>query len=79
MRNNLHLIWNNPSAAPHASVSASTLRQLSEVLIGCVRRNEWQAARQLVSLYAPSPFGIAVIAGQMSRAGIAEESVLKIV
>ena len=79
MQRNLQLVWNNPEPAPQVTVSARTLRQLSEVLIGCVRRNEWLVGRQIVSLYAPSPFGIALIARRMSRAGIAEGDVLKLV
>lgn len=73
------LVWNNPSPAPHEHLSAGLLRRLADTLIGCVRRGDWQLARQLLALYALSPFAIAVVASRMSRAGIPEEAVLKLV
>lgn len=79
MRNSLQLVWSNPGPARCHHVSAPLLRRLSDILIGCVRRGEWQAARQLVALYALSPIAIAVIAARMSRAGITEDNVLRLI
>lgn len=75
----VQLVWNNPHPAPHERVSANVLRRLSDILIGCVQRGEWQAARQLISLYALSPFAIALVASRMSQAGIPEDAVLKLI
>lgn len=79
MRTGPRLVWSNPAPQPHDALSPGLLRRLTDILIGCVRRGEWQAARQLVALYAPSPFAIALIAARMSRAGIPEDAVLKLV
>lgn len=73
------LVWSNPHATPHFTITARMLANLSEALIDRVKRGQFQAARGLVSLYALSPIAIGVVAGQMSRAGIPEEIVLSIV
>jgi hypothetical protein len=44
-----------------------------------MRRGEIHVARHLVAVYALSPFAIAVVAARMSRAGIPEDTVLKLV
>ena len=75
----IELVWNNPAAAPHERVSANLLRRLADILAGCVQREEWQAARQLLQLYALSPFAIALVARRLSEAGIPEDAVLKLV
>jgi hypothetical protein len=77
MHKGLQLVWNNPNPAPRERLSAGLLGRLTEVLIGCMRRGEIHVARHLVAVYALSPF--AVVAARMSRAGIPEDAVLKLV
>lgn len=73
------LVWSNPNPAPHARVNARLLGRLSDTLVGCVRRGKWRSARRLVAAYAPTPIALAVVAGRLSRAGISEDSVLRLI
>ena len=73
------LVWSNPAPTAGGRISPNVLHRLCDVLVNCARRNEWQAARRIMAVYAPSPFVIAIIADRMSRAGITEDSVLRLI
>lgn len=79
MANSLQLVWNNPHPAPHFTVNARMLAELSDAVIARVKDDQLLTARGLMALYALSPIAVGVVAARLFRAGVPEDVVLKIV
>lgn len=78
MANGPHLVWNNPSPLPHFTVTARTLRHLSDAIVSRVKEGQFQAARGLMSLYALSPIAAGFVAERLFRAGVPKDEVMRI-
>lgn len=79
MNTHLKLVADNPVSAPPGRLNGRELHQLADMLTSEVQAGRSEAARFLASLQKLSPFGIAVIATWMTRAGLSEAEILEVV
>lgn len=79
MANGPQLVWQNPHPAPHFKLTGRMLTHLADAVAERLRGGQEQGAKALMSLYALSPIALGVVAGRLSRAGIPEDVVLRIV
>lgn len=79
MLTQLQLVWNNPRPQPCLRMGLSMLRFLADALAEEIRAGQIDAARGLAAIHHLSPLALAVVATRMSRHGITEEDVLRIV
>jgi hypothetical protein len=78
MARSLALVSDNARSTMHFRVNVRMLKQLSDVLIEHVKRQQWQRARATLSLYHLSPIAVGVVAERMAKAGVSEEGMLKL-
>lgn len=79
MNAHLKLVADNPVSAPTGRLSGRELHLLADMLTAEVQAGRSEAARFLASLQKLSPFGIALIATWMTRAGLSEAEILDVV
>ncbi len=79
MNTHLKLVSDNQSPVPRGRPDARTLHQLADKLTEEVQAGHYEVARVLASFYELSPFGIAIIATWMTKAGLSEVDILKVV
>lgn len=79
MANGLQLVWSNPHPAPHFTVTARMLAQLSDAVIARVNDDQLQSARGLISFYGLSPIASGVVAERLFRAGVSKDVILQLV
>ncbi len=79
MNTHLKLVSDNPGSVSSARLDGRALHQLADVLTEEVRAGRFELAHFLAALQKLSPFGIAVIATWMTRAGLSEAEILNVV
>lgn len=82
MNNHLKLVSHNPdkpASSPIARLDGRALHSLADMLTAEVQAGHSDLAHVLASLQRLSPFAIAVVASWMTRAGLSEAEILKVV
>ncbi len=79
MNTHLKLVSDNKSHAVRGRLDGRALHQLADRLTEEVRANRYEVARLLASLHNLSPFGIAIVATWMTKAGLSEADILTVV
>lgn len=79
MRSHLKLVSDNPAPPPRERPDGIALRRLAEELADDVRAGHADVARGLAARHKLSPFGIAIVAARMAKAGLDEAQILRVV
>lgn len=79
MNTHLRLVVENPTPKAHARLDGHMLLQLADRMTAEIRTGHADVARDLASFHRLSPFGIAVVAHRMTRAGVSEDEILEAV
>lgn len=79
MNTHLKLVSDHPVSAPTPRLNGRELHQLADILSAEVRAGHRELAHCLVAMQKLSPFGIAVIATWMTKAGLSEAEILDVV
>lgn len=79
MSAHLRLIQSNSQPAPHRRHDGPALHQLADRLTEQVQAGNPELAHVVAALENLNPFGVAVVATWMARAGVSEEQILDVV
>lgn len=79
MNTHLRLVADNPALSPGVRLDGRALHLLADVLTEKVQAGHYEGAHVLATLQKLSPFGIAVVATWMAKAGLSETDILNVV
>lgn len=79
MNAHLKLVSDHPVPAPSVRPDGRALHQLADRMTAEVLAGHSEAAHALASLQNLSPFGIAIVATWMAKAGLSEREILNTV
>lgn len=79
MNAHLKLVSDHPVAASSVRPNGQALHQLADRMTAEVQAGRFEVARALVSPQNLSPFGIAIVATWMAKAGLSEGEILNAV
>lgn len=78
MNTHLKLVSENEISTPNARLDGRALHRLADRLTEEVHAGRYEVAHLLASLQKLSPFGIAIVATWMTRAGLSESDILNV-
>jgi hypothetical protein len=79
MTTHLKLVSDNPISASGGRLDGRALHQLADRLTEEIQTGHSKVARVLASLEHLSPFGVAIVATWMTKAGLSEAEILEVV
>jgi hypothetical protein len=74
----LKVVSGNPAAGSASRLDGRALHQLADRLAEAVQAGCTESAQELVSGYELSPFGVAVVATWLTKAGLTEAKILEV-
>jgi len=78
MTAHLRLVSDNPDPWPSVRLDARALHRLADRLTAEIRAGHYEAAHRLVFRQKLSPFGVAIVATWMNKAGLGEGEILDV-
>lgn len=79
MTAHLRLVSDNPLSGPSGRPDGLALHRLADMLTAEIRAGHYEVAHRLVSRQKLSPFGVAIVATWLTKAGVSEVEILDVV